>query len=97
MLAVLIGKGEPLVNLSASFPIETHYNSAGSWAISTEKYTDASGQIYDLFYPTDLGSDGLKHPILTWGDGSFGTPEQLYGGAQPACFMGLCHYRLGQW
>ena len=67
------------MNLSSTFPIETHYNSAGSWAISTEKYTDASGQIYDLFYPTDLGADGFKHPILTWGDGSFGTPEHYTG------------------
>jgi hypothetical protein len=53
------------MNLSSTFPIEAYYSSAGSWAISTEKYTDASGHIYDLFYPTDLGADGFKHPILT--------------------------------
>ena len=62
------------MNLSSTFPIEAYYSSAGTWAISTEIYTDASGYIYDLFYPTDLGADGFKHPILTWGDGSYGTP-----------------------
>jgi hypothetical protein len=67
------------MNLSSTFPIEAYYSSAGSWAISTEKYTDASGLIYDLFYPTDLGAGGFKHPILTWGDGSFGTPENYPG------------------
>jgi hypothetical protein len=67
------------MNLSSTFPIEVHYSSTGSWAISTEIYTDALGNIYDLFYPTDLGADGFRHPILTWGDGSFGRPSNYPG------------------
>jgi len=31
---------------------------------------------YQLSYPVDLGRDGLKHPIVTWGNGSGSTPDQ---------------------
>ena len=31
-----------------------------------------SGNKYDLYYPTPLGANGFKHPILTWGNGTFG-------------------------
>ena len=29
---------------------------------------------YMLFHPADLGRDGLKHPIVTWGNGAGSTP-----------------------
>ncbi|HET6335569.1 MAG TPA: hypothetical protein VFG30_20225 [Polyangiales bacterium] len=29
---------------------------------------------YMLFFPTELGKDGLKHPIVTWGNGAGSTP-----------------------
>jgi hypothetical protein len=29
---------------------------------------------YMLFYPVELGRDGLKHPIVTWGNGAGSTP-----------------------
>jgi len=67
------------MSLPSTFPIEAHYSSAGSWAITTGSYTDASGNTYDLFYPSQLGANGFKHPILTWGNGSFGMPS-LYTG-----------------
>ena len=31
---------------------------------------------YQLSFPKDLGRDGLKHPIVTWGNGSGSTPNQ---------------------
>jgi hypothetical protein len=31
---------------------------------------------YQLSYPVDLGKDGLKHPIVTWGNGAGSTPDQ---------------------
>ena len=59
--------------LTSTYPIEAYYSSAGLWATSnTCNWTDASGHVYDLFYPTQLGAGGFKHPILTWGNGSFG-------------------------
>lgn len=33
------------------------------------------GQAYTLYRPTELGSSGFKHPILTWGNGSGTTPS----------------------
>ncbi len=61
----------------SGYPIEAYYRSAGPWAISSGTYTDASGDTYDLFYPTNLGADGFKHPILTWGNGSFGKTSDV--------------------
>jgi hypothetical protein len=31
---------------------------------------------YQLSFPKDLGRDGLKHPIVTWGNGAGSTPNQ---------------------
>jgi hypothetical protein len=30
---------------------------------------------YALFHPVELGRDGLKHPIVTWGNGAGSTPS----------------------
>jgi hypothetical protein len=67
------------MNPPSFYPIEAHYSSAGPWEISTGTYTDASGNSYDLFYPTQLGADGFKHPILTWGNGTGGKPSDVKG------------------
>jgi hypothetical protein len=34
---------------------------------------------HTLYYPTDLGRDGVKHPVVVWGNGSFAFPV-VYGG-----------------
>jgi hypothetical protein len=60
--------------------------SAGAWPTAdigadgpfmqkTETNTGPSNG-YQLSYPVDLGRDGLKHPIVTWGNGSGSTPDQ---------------------
>jgi hypothetical protein len=60
--------------------------SAGAWPAAdigadgpfmqmTVKNTGPSNG-YQLSYPVDLGRDGLKHPIVTWGNGSGSTPDQ---------------------
>lgn len=67
------------MNLPVTYPIEAYYSSTGSWAINTEVYTDALGNIYDLFYPTQLGANGFKHPILTWDNGTNAVPDQYPG------------------
>ena len=33
--------------------------------------------VYTLFYPEELGRDGRKHPIITWGNGATSTPDQF--------------------
>ena len=55
-------------------PIETYYKAQGSWAVSTGTATDGSGNAFHLWYPTNLGSGGYDHPILTWGNGTNAAP-----------------------
>jgi hypothetical protein len=55
--------------------IEQKYYAPGSWAVTVQiggACCDSLGNKYDLYYPTSLGAGGFKHPILTWGNGSFG-------------------------
>ena len=60
--------------------IEKKYNATGSWAVTVRTGSaccDSIGNKFDLYYPTNLGANGFKHPILTWGNGSFGMPSQV--------------------
>lgn len=60
--------------------IERKYYAPGSWAVTVQTggaCCDSLGNKYDLYYPTNLGANGFKHPILTWGNGSFGKPSQV--------------------
>jgi len=59
--------------------IELHYYASGPWPVtSSESATpcDSQGHKCVFFYPSNLGANGFLHPILTWGNGSFGTPKQ---------------------
>ncbi|MBV9707633.1 MAG: alpha/beta hydrolase [Chloroflexi bacterium] len=83
LLIISVGMGAVLQASPAfaakTYPIEARYSVAGPWAVSTGGYTDASGNTYDLFYPTHLGANGFKHPILTWGNGTDAVPSQYTG------------------
>lgn len=66
--------------LWAANAIETVYKTAGSFAVSTATATDPSGALtYNLYYPTQLGAGGMRHPIVTWGNGTNATPGNYYG------------------
>ena len=59
--------------------IELHYYAPGSWPVtSSESATacDSLGNKCVFFYPSNLGANGFQHAILTWGNGSFDTPQQ---------------------
>jgi len=60
--------------------IELHYYADGPWLPVTFSQSsvacDSLGNKCDFFYPANLGANGFQHPILTWGNGSFGTPKQ---------------------
>jgi hypothetical protein len=61
-------------------PIEQNFYANGSWAVTVQTGTlccDSLGNKFDLYYPTNLGANGFKHPILTWGNGSFGKAGDL--------------------
>ena len=46
---------------------------AGPFMSKTVMNTGANNG-YMLFHPVELGRDGLKHPIVTWGNGAGSTP-----------------------
>jgi len=55
--------------------IEKQFYANGTWTVSVQTGTmccDSLGNKFDLYYPTNLGAGGFKHPIITWGNGSFG-------------------------
>lgn len=61
-------------------PIELKYYAPGSWAVtvSTGVYCcDSGNHKFDIYFPTNLGANGFMHPILTWGNGSFGSAAQV--------------------
>lgn len=64
---------------AAANAIETAYKTTGTFAVSTSTVTDTSGLVYNLYYPTQLGTGGLRHPIITWGNGTNAAPSNYYG------------------
>jgi hypothetical protein len=46
----------------------------GSFTAVTETST-GPGNGYNVYYPEELGRDGVKHPVLTWGNGATTTPD----------------------
>jgi hypothetical protein len=55
--------------------IEKKYYAAGPWPVTVNlgaACCDSLHNKFDLYYPTNLGANGFMHPILTWGNGSFG-------------------------
>jgi hypothetical protein len=55
--------------------IEKKYYAAGPWAVTVSPGSaccDSLHNKFDLYYPTNLGANQFLHPILTWGNGSFG-------------------------
>jgi hypothetical protein len=72
MLAALTGAAR---QPAASDPVQAAFTPAGPYATATGTVTNASGTaIYDLFYPGDYAAVGFQSPIVTWGNGTGGTP-----------------------
>jgi pimeloyl-ACP methyl ester carboxylesterase len=77
--ALTIGMVGVVRPAAAANTIETTYKTAGTFSVSTATVTDTSGLVYNLYYPTTLGAGGMRHPIITWGNGSNATPSNYYG------------------
>jgi len=74
---VIVGNARPVTAANA---IESIYKAPGSFSVSTANVTDGSGTvIYNLYYPTNLGAGGLRHPIITWGNGTNALPSNYWG------------------
>ncbi len=62
----------------SSYPVQAAYRPAGPFATTTGVVQDASGHvIYDLYYPGNYTALGFKSPIVTWGNGTGGTPSMV--------------------
>lgn len=60
-----------------TLPIERKFQAGGPWSVTTAKgVADVAGSKVDVWYPTDLGRDGFRHPIVTWGNGTGAVPNQ---------------------
>ncbi|HMJ76448.1 MAG TPA: hypothetical protein VK507_10775 [Iamia sp.] len=64
----------------AATVIEAAYAAPGSWAVTHETIAGPGGTTaYEVFRPTNLGAGGVRHPIVTWGNGSNAVPAQYAG------------------
>jgi len=50
--------------------IEAIYAAPGPSVVGTSVLTDDSGHLLDVYFPANLGADGVRHPIITWGNGT---------------------------
>ena len=62
---------------AGSYPVQAAFTLPGPYATATGTVTNASGAaVYDLFYPGDYAAVGFQSPIVTWGNGTGGTPAE---------------------
>jgi hypothetical protein len=58
--------------------IEQAFYTQGRWAVTAFPgfhCCDSSGAAFDVWYPTKLGQNGVRHPIITWGNGTNARPS----------------------
>jgi hypothetical protein len=78
VIAILGLQGFACAGSPPNYPtgkIERKYYATGPWAVTIRlggACCDSAGHKFDLYYPTHLGANGFHHPLLTWGNGSFG-------------------------
>jgi hypothetical protein len=54
-------------------PIDKLTSSGGFTAVTKTGVGPGSG--FNVYHPRELGQNGLKHPVLTWGNGAVTTPD----------------------
>jgi hypothetical protein len=63
---------------AVSDPVEAAFAAPGPYATTTATVTNSAGTaVYDLFYPAAYPALGFSSPIVTWGNGTGGTPDQV--------------------
>lgn len=71
--------GAPAPSGQSITSVENTYSERGPWEVTEQQgfgCCDSSGHTFDVWYPTDLGANGERHPIITWGNGTFAHPFQ---------------------
>jgi hypothetical protein len=59
-----------------AFPVQAAFSAPGPYATTTGTATDGT-VAYDLYYPGNYAALGFQSPIVTWGNGTNGTPAQV--------------------
>lgn len=76
-LLSIAGAGVTAAPAGAASTLENQYKVAGPSAVTQASITDGAGNPYTIWYPTNLGTGGVDHPIITWGNGT-GSPSTDY-------------------
>ena len=63
---------------SSPFPSVDDFAASGPFATRNNPQ-GGPNEAYSLYYPVDMGLGGLKHPIITWGNGTGATPIAYSG------------------
>src|SRR5687767_484698 len=56
------------------FPAVANLEQPGAFTPISVNATGPNAR-YTTFYPSQLGSNGVKHPIVTWGNGALSNPS----------------------
>jgi len=59
----------------AVYPIEARYAAPGPYGETDISYTFSTGLVYKIYRPASYAALGFASPIVTWGDGTGGTPD----------------------
>jgi len=62
-----------------TLPIEQKFYAPGPFAVTSAMgigCCDSTGSKFDVWYPTDLGRDDERHPVVTFGSGWLSTPDR---------------------
>jgi len=59
-----------------AFPVQAAFSAPGPYATTAGTATDGSA-VYDLYYPSSYAALGFQSPIVTWGNGTGGSPAQV--------------------
>lgn len=59
----------------SQYPVQAAYTRPGPYTVTAGTVAGGSGDvIYDLYYPGDYAALGFQSPVITWGNGTDGTP-----------------------
>jgi predicted dienelactone hydrolase len=59
-----------------AFPVQAAFSALGPYATTTGTATVGTAA-YDLYYPSSYAALGFQSPIVTWGNGTGGSPAQV--------------------
>src|SRR6185437_4961936 len=65
-----------LATVPSAFPVRAAFAAPGPYATTTGTAT-AGPAAYDLYYPSSYAALGFQSPIVTWGNGTGGSPAQV--------------------